>query len=151
MLSSEVSAVADTTPGQPQLDTDLTNETNQGENEEGEEGEDWSFYQRNAMPGMLNLPDTTTGRPGFLHLLSGWKNLESLVGSVALDNAETQYTVGVTDMKTMIEQWPKLSHAEFMLHGVMAWENRSEDGEKRPQLALDWLQETYPEFEIILQ
>ncbi|KAF9901055.1 hypothetical protein EC991_006566 [Linnemannia zychae] len=130
-----------------QLDTDFTQ--TQDEDYNGGDGP-WLNYQRNSLPGMLSLGDAKHNRPGFLHLLSGWKNLSSLYGSVVLDAAETRKTVGLADVQYMAEQWPKLRQAEFM----QTFEEEDvevEDGEEQgAQSALEWLQESRPDIEIYL-
>ncbi|KAG0288021.1 hypothetical protein BGZ96_008140 [Linnemannia gamsii] len=105
----------------------------------------YTAYQRNSMPGMLSLGDSETGRPGFLHLFSGWKKLKSLIGSVALDAPETRRTVQLKEMKYMLAQWPVLCQAEFMQVEDQEVE-KSVDGPS----ALEWLQEVRPDIEIVL-
>ncbi|KAG0376950.1 hypothetical protein BGX24_006957 [Mortierella sp. AD032] len=121
------------------LDTDFTVEE--------EEEEPWLTYQRHSMPAMLSLGDVTTNRPGFLHLFSKWKRLKSLFGSVALDTAETLRTVGLTEVQFMVAQWPKLNQVEFMLG--MEEEDGDDDKEEKAQSALEWLQESRPDIEIV--
>ncbi|KAF9135558.1 hypothetical protein BGW39_002306 [Mortierella sp. 14UC] len=132
-----------------QLDTDFT-QTQEAEDDNGVE-EPWLNYQRNSLPGMLSLGDDKSNRPGFLHLLSGWKNLSCLYGSVALDAAETRRTVGLADMQFMVAQWPNLSQAEFMLT-IEEDDDDDDDGDEaeQGQSALEWLQESRPDIEIIL-
>jgi hypothetical protein len=128
-----------------QLDTDFgeddwTNEMQQ---------QQWLLYQRNTLPGMLSLGDHKTGRPGFLHLFSGWKNLKSLMGSVALDTAETRRTVRLREMKFMLEQWPALTQVEFMQVEEPEVEEVGDGNEEGPT-ALQWLQDERPDIEIVL-
>ncbi|KAF9331066.1 hypothetical protein BGZ91_012260 [Linnemannia elongata] len=129
-----------------QLDTDF------GDDNWVNEMQQWLIYQRNTLPGMLSLGDPKTGRPGFLHLFSGWKKLKSLMGSVALDTAETRRTVRLREMKFMLEQWPALTQVEFMqaeepeVEELVAGDG---DGEGGPT-ALEWLQDERPDIEIVL-
>ncbi|KAG0073087.1 hypothetical protein BGZ89_012155 [Linnemannia elongata] len=129
-----------------QLDTDF------GDDNWVNEMQQWLIYQRNTLPGMLSLGDPKTGRPGFLHLFSGWKKLKSLMGSVALDTAETRRTVQLREMKFMLEQWPALTQVEFMqaeepeVEELVAGDG---DGEGGPT-ALEWLQDERPDIEIVL-
>ncbi|KAF9542192.1 hypothetical protein EC957_002274 [Mortierella hygrophila] len=114
----------------------------------------WLTYQRNTLPGMLSLGDSKTGRPGFLHLFSGWKKLKSLMGSVALDTIETRKTVQLQEMKFMLEQWPALTQVEFMQVEEPEVEEEEEevvvgDGGGGGPTALEWLQDERPDIEII--
>lgn len=120
-----------------QLDTDEVDQVNRVNQ--------WTNYQRNSMPGMLSLGDPETGRPGFLHLFSGWKKLKSLFGSVALDAHETRRTVQLKEMKYMLAQWPLLIQAEFM----QVEDQEVEESVDCPS-ALEWLQEERPDIEIVL-
>lgn len=132
-----------------QLDTDF------GEDDWANEMQQWLIYQRNTLPGMLSLGDPRTGRPGFLHLFSGWKKLKSLMGSVALDTAETRRTVRLREMKFMLEQWPALTQVEFMqieepeVEEVVVGDGGGGGSEEGPT-ALEWLQDERPDIEIVL-
>ncbi|KAG0304780.1 hypothetical protein BGZ97_001345 [Linnemannia gamsii] len=51
-------------------------------------------YRKNAFPGMLSMGNIRTGRPGYLHHLTGWKKLKTRSGSVSADVAEIKKTMG---------------------------------------------------------
>ncbi|KAF9143988.1 hypothetical protein BGX30_014183 [Mortierella sp. GBA39] len=132
-----------------QLDTDL------GEDDLMNGMQTWLTYQRNTLPGMLSLGDPKTGRPGFLHLFSGWKKLKSLMGSVALDTVETRRTVRLQEMKFMLEQWPALTQVEFMQVEEPEVDEEEEvvvvgDGGGGEPTALEFMQDERPDIEIVL-
>ncbi|KAK3831703.1 MAG: hypothetical protein JOS17DRAFT_744039 [Linnemannia elongata] len=73
----------------------------------------WMHKSSTSFPAMLNLRDTSTNRPGFLHHLSGLKRLRELHGSVSAETDETEVTMGWAEAKWMDQNWPELQQAEF--------------------------------------
>jgi hypothetical protein len=69
--------------------------------------------RRNSFPGMLNLRNDETGRPGYLHHLGGLKKLKALFGSVSATTEETRETIGMEEVKWMDGHWPALERAHF--------------------------------------
>ncbi|KAK3831682.1 MAG: hypothetical protein JOS17DRAFT_790461 [Linnemannia elongata] len=57
--------------------------------------------------------DTSTNRPGFLHHLSGLKQLRELRGSVSAETTETVVTMGWAEVNWMNQNWPELRQADF--------------------------------------
>ncbi|KAF9128996.1 hypothetical protein BGW39_004566 [Mortierella sp. 14UC] len=76
----------------------------------------WISYRFYSFPGLLSLGDTKIGRPGYLHLLKGLKNLRVLMGSVSIDARETTKTVWWDEIEYMEKHWPKLMKTEFLQH-----------------------------------
>ncbi|KAF9144003.1 hypothetical protein BGX30_014092 [Mortierella sp. GBA39] len=66
-----------------------------------------------SFPAMLSIRNTATNRPGFLHHLSGLKQLKELRGSVSAETDETKVTMGWAEAKWMDQNWPKLRQADF--------------------------------------
>lgn len=66
-----------------------------------------------AFPALLSTGDTFTGRPGFLHHLSGLRKLNRLQGSVAAETDETKVTMGWPEVVWMDQAWPSLQNAAF--------------------------------------
>lgn len=66
-----------------------------------------------SFPAMLNLADTETGQPGYLHHMAGLRDLTDLQGSVCADTAETIVTMGWAEAAWMDEHWPRLERAWF--------------------------------------
>lgn len=62
---------------------------------------------------MLSIRDTSTNRPGFLHHLSGLKQLRELRGSVSAETTETVVTMGWAEVNWMNQNWPELRQADF--------------------------------------
>ncbi|KAG0272536.1 hypothetical protein BGZ95_011708 [Linnemannia exigua] len=69
--------------------------------------------EHQSFPGWLRLQDSLTGRPGYLQLLSGLKQLEYLEGSVRMDSVENKELEGWREAKWMEENWPSLRRAQF--------------------------------------
>ncbi|KAF9150316.1 hypothetical protein BG015_007887 [Linnemannia schmuckeri] len=67
-----------------------------------------------SFPGLLSLGDETTGRPGYLSWLSGWKKLRELRGHVQATTTETSKTLGRKELEWMLEHWPKLEVIELL-------------------------------------
>ncbi|KAH7055131.1 hypothetical protein BKA57DRAFT_532818 [Linnemannia elongata] len=72
-------------------------------------------FTRNSFPGMLNLKNVETGRPGYLQLLGGLTKLKKLSGSVSATIEETKATIGMDEVKWMDKHWPELEDADFFL------------------------------------
>ncbi|OAQ25513.1 hypothetical protein K457DRAFT_22976, partial [Linnemannia elongata AG-77] len=72
-------------------------------------------FTRNSFPGMLNLKNEETGRPGYLQLLGGLTKLKKLSGSVSATIEETKATIGMDEVKWMDKHWPELENADFFL------------------------------------
>ncbi|KAH7055122.1 hypothetical protein BKA57DRAFT_453084 [Linnemannia elongata] len=70
-------------------------------------------FRLNSFPGMLNLKNEETGRPGYLHLLRGLTKLRRLSGSISATNEETKATIGMEEVKWMDKHWPTLVKADF--------------------------------------
>ncbi|KAK5807808.1 hypothetical protein F5H01DRAFT_352649, partial [Linnemannia elongata] len=70
----------------------------------------------NSFPGMLNLKNEETGRPGYLHLLRGLKKLKGLFGSVSATTEETKATIGMEEVKWMDKHWPTLVKVQFFMN-----------------------------------
>ncbi|KAG0283262.1 hypothetical protein BGZ96_012363 [Linnemannia gamsii] len=68
------------------------------------------------MPAMLSLGSVHTGRPGYLHLLAGLKNIDRLVGSVRANTVEAKRTVEWPEAVWMNEHWPQLRIADFYIN-----------------------------------
>ncbi|KAK3826690.1 MAG: hypothetical protein J3R72DRAFT_457737 [Linnemannia gamsii] len=71
------------------------------------------FWSDNTFPGMLNLRCQKTGRPGYLHHLSGLSKLQRLEGSVSAEMEETKVTIGMDEVVWMERHWPALQGATF--------------------------------------
>lgn len=101
-----------------------------------------------SFPGMLMLEDKKKGRPGFLDLLGGLRNLKKLVGSVSAYTKETRLAMGQTELEWMVDHWPKLErialeppgHPEFRGHG--GCRSRSDNG------FMHWLQSQRPNLKV---
>ncbi|KAG0292773.1 hypothetical protein BGZ96_003704 [Linnemannia gamsii] len=72
-----------------------------------------SWFRLNSFPGMLNLRNETTGRPGYLHHLGGLNKLKALFGSVSATTEETKVTIGMEEVEWMHKHWPALEKAHF--------------------------------------
>ncbi|KAF9080020.1 hypothetical protein BGX23_002779 [Mortierella sp. AD031] len=70
-------------------------------------------YRHATFPGFLSLGDSTTSRPGFLHLLAGLKKLKVLAGSVHGGTAETLETMGQKEVEWVVENWVSIERANF--------------------------------------
>ncbi|KAF9341687.1 hypothetical protein BGZ91_004280 [Linnemannia elongata] len=87
-----------------------------------------------SFPAFLSNGDTFTGRPGFLHHLSGLKNLKSLQGSVTAETEECAVTMGWPEVVWMDQAWPSLHFADFFskeknVTAPFAWlQNRRQNG-----------------------
>ncbi|KAG0276569.1 hypothetical protein BGZ95_007359 [Linnemannia exigua] len=71
------------------------------------------LLNNNTFPGMLNLRCEQTGRPGYLHHLSGLTKLRGLAGSVSAEMEETKVTIGMDEVVWMERHWPVLQRATF--------------------------------------
>ncbi|KAG0295292.1 hypothetical protein BGZ96_012065 [Linnemannia gamsii] len=71
------------------------------------------LFRLNSFPGMLNLRNETTGRPGYLHHLGGLNKLTALFGSVSATTEETKVTIGMEEVEWMDRHWPALEKAHF--------------------------------------
>ncbi|KAG0292772.1 hypothetical protein BGZ96_003703 [Linnemannia gamsii] len=97
----------------------------------------------NSFPGMLNLKNETTGRPGYLHHLGGLSKLKALFGSVSATTEETKVTIGMEEVEWMHRHWPALEKAHFftvknekMFTAPFQWLLKQRAEEKKPlQLA----------------
>ncbi|KAK3831921.1 MAG: hypothetical protein J3R72DRAFT_454457 [Linnemannia gamsii] len=96
-----------------------------------------STYSDNSFPALLNLPNQSTGQPGYLHHLAGLTKLERIVGSVSVVTAETRVTVGMDEAVWMERHWPALRNAQFCPRGAelpepFQWlkEHRDKKGQK---------------------
>jgi hypothetical protein len=87
----------------------------------------------NLLPGLLSLPNNDTGRPGYLHLLSGWTKLKELRGSVCVDTEAGRATVGEKEVDWFMEHWPALERVGFFAGTVVLEEFRKLE-EARPNL-----------------
>lgn len=65
------------------------------------------------MSATLSLGSVHTGRPGYLQLLAGLKNMYQVVGSVRADTLEAKSTVEWPEVVWMNENWLQLSIADF--------------------------------------
>ncbi|KAK5807819.1 hypothetical protein F5H01DRAFT_396653 [Linnemannia elongata] len=83
-------------------------------------------FDRNSFPGMLNLKNEETGRPGYLQLLGGLTKLNTLLGSVSVLTEETRATIGMDEVVWMENYWPALERTEFFRLPDTFW---SEPGE----------------------
>ncbi|KAH7055133.1 hypothetical protein BKA57DRAFT_501668 [Linnemannia elongata] len=70
-------------------------------------------FEWNSFPGMLNLKNEETGRPGYLQLLGGLTKLKRLSGSVYAMTEETKATIGMDEVVWMENYWPALERAGF--------------------------------------
>lgn len=89
----------------------------------------------NAFPAMLSLPNTETGKPGYLDLLRGWTKLKQLRGSVCMETKESMATVGVKEVDWFLKHWPKLERVDFFSKETVSEEFRRL-GEVRPDVIL---------------
>ncbi|KAF9341688.1 hypothetical protein BGZ91_004281 [Linnemannia elongata] len=71
-----------------------------------------------SFPAMLSIRDTSTNRPGYLHHLSGLKQLKKLCGSVSAETAETVVTMGWSEVRWMDQNWPELRQAYFFEEAI---------------------------------
>lgn len=75
-------------------------------------------YRDVSFPGLMALADEEAGRPGYLHLLAGLKNLRTIQGSFRADTGETKLTID-QDVCTWIHQhWPRLEKIAFFSRGT---------------------------------
>ncbi|KAG9064693.1 hypothetical protein KI688_002952 [Linnemannia hyalina] len=75
-------------------------------------------YRNVSFPGLMALADEEAGRPGYLHLLAGLKNLRTLQGSFSANTEETKLTID-QDVCTWIHQhWPRIEKIAFFSRGT---------------------------------
>ncbi|KAH7041726.1 hypothetical protein BKA57DRAFT_154594 [Linnemannia elongata] len=96
-----------------------------------------------SFPGMLSLGNESMGRPGYLRLLEGWKKLKYLRGSVQVFTVETSGTVGQDEFAWMVDNWPCLRYAAFLLPRSGPW---SRDKEHLPEI--QWLRDRKPQLSL---
>ncbi|KAF9128067.1 hypothetical protein BGX30_014483 [Mortierella sp. GBA39] len=89
----------------------------------------------NTFPAMLSLPNTETGKPGYLHLLRGWTKLKELRGSVSVETEETRVTVGDKEVDWFLDHWPMLERVNFF-SGLVVSDKFNRLEEARPDLIL---------------
>ncbi|KAK5807821.1 hypothetical protein F5H01DRAFT_352697 [Linnemannia elongata] len=78
-------------------------------------------FEQNSFPGMLNLKNDETGRPGYLQLLGGLTKLNTLFGSVSVLTEETRATIGIDEATWMENYWPALERAELLRLSGTHW------------------------------
>ncbi|KAF9338354.1 hypothetical protein BGZ91_008913, partial [Linnemannia elongata] len=82
--------------------------------EDGMAVDDWWIHTSStSFPAMLCIRNTSTNRPGYLHHLSGLKQLKELRGSVSAETDEAEETMGWAEVKWMDQNWPELRQADF--------------------------------------
>jgi hypothetical protein len=69
--------------------------------------------RRDSFPGMLNLRNDETGRPGYLHHLGGLNKLRDLFGWASSFTEEPRVTIGMEEEQWMDRHWPALERAHF--------------------------------------
>ncbi|KAF9120755.1 hypothetical protein BGW39_011121 [Mortierella sp. 14UC] len=88
-------------------------------------------YRSKSFPGLLNLPNKRTGRPGFLQCLEGLSQLELLAGSVSAETEETSVTMGMLEVAWMDRYWPAMKEARFFeIEGIKNVGNGLKEKEK---------------------
>lgn len=90
-----------------------------------------------TFPALLSLGDPVAGRPGFLNLWGGLKNLRSLRGSFSSYTDENRVIVGMREVQWIAEAWPELKEADFCPEPPYG------EGELLPHFK--WLSEIRPE------
>ncbi|OAQ32003.1 hypothetical protein K457DRAFT_153956 [Linnemannia elongata AG-77] len=75
-------------------------------------------YRNVSFPGLMALPDEEAGRPGYLHLLAGLKNLKTLQGSFSADTEETKLTIDQGVCTWIHQHWPRLEKIAFFSRGT---------------------------------
>ncbi|KAF9146080.1 hypothetical protein BGX30_004360 [Mortierella sp. GBA39] len=108
-------------------------------------GVDYCCY---SFPGMLVLEDKDKGRPGFLGLFSGLKNLKELVGSVSAYTRETRLALGQAEMEWMVKQWPKLERIELEPPGHPKFKEQGDCGSRFDDGRLHWLKSKRPKLKV---
>ncbi|KAF9909762.1 hypothetical protein EC991_008085 [Linnemannia zychae] len=73
-----------------------------------DEGELDTTGDPTCFPALMSVGDLKTGRPGYLKLLEGLKELRHLLGSIRVDTAESKKTVGMEECLWINSHWPKL-------------------------------------------
>ncbi|KAG0272926.1 hypothetical protein BGZ95_011281 [Linnemannia exigua] len=58
-----------------------------------DEQDNYLDFRNFSFPCLMALRDERTGRPGYLHLLAGWKSLKTLRGSFSADTEETRLKI----------------------------------------------------------
>ncbi|KAF9912479.1 hypothetical protein EC991_010566 [Linnemannia zychae] len=106
--------------------------TNNNNNDDDDDNDDSL-----AFPGLLGLADPSTGRPGFLELLSGLKKLTSLCGSFGCSKGENKAIVGMNEVRWIARSWPALREVDFWPEPLFGEENISP--------CFEWLQKERPE------
>ncbi|KAF9901943.1 hypothetical protein EC991_005460 [Linnemannia zychae] len=71
-------------------------------------------YRSFSFPCLMVLKDEDAGRPGYLHLLAGWKNLKTLEGSFYADTEEAKLTFDEDVSAWILKHWPRLERAPFL-------------------------------------
>ncbi|KAG0381038.1 hypothetical protein BGX24_000630 [Mortierella sp. AD032] len=66
-----------------------------------------------TFPGLMRLQDNLTGRPGYLQLLSGLKQLECLDGSFRMYSVGNKQMDRRAEVKWIDMHWPRLRRAAF--------------------------------------
>ncbi|KAF8947012.1 hypothetical protein BGZ47_010542 [Haplosporangium gracile] len=89
----------------------------------------------NTFPGMLNLPNSETGKPGYLSLLGEWTKLKELRGSVCVDTKASMATVGEREVDWFLEHWSALERVDFF-SGSSVLDSFKRFDEARPDLIL---------------
>ncbi|KAF9289430.1 hypothetical protein BGZ88_007750, partial [Linnemannia elongata] len=77
----------------------------------------WINKPSTSFPAMLSIRDISTNRPGYLHHLSGLKQLKELRGSISAETDETKVTMGWAEVKWIDQNWPELRKADFFKYG----------------------------------
>ncbi|KAF9549190.1 hypothetical protein EC957_004490 [Mortierella hygrophila] len=93
-----------------------------------------------TFPALLSLGDPVAGRPGFLDLWGGLKNLRSLRGSFNSYSDENRVIVGMREVQWIAEAWPKLEEANFCPEPPF--------GEEEFLPHMKWLKEFRPEVDL---
>ncbi|KAG9064699.1 hypothetical protein KI688_002958 [Linnemannia hyalina] len=93
-----------------------------------------------TFPALQSLGDPVAGRPGFLDLWGGLKNLRSLRGSFSSYSDENRVVVGMREVQWIADAWPKLEEADFCPEDPFV------EGEFLPHMK--WLKEIRPEIDL---
>ncbi|KAG0374344.1 hypothetical protein BGX24_010510 [Mortierella sp. AD032] len=78
-----------------------------------DEQDNYLNFRSFSFPCLMALRDEKTGRPGYLHLLAGWKNLKTLRGSFYADTEETKLTIDQDVCAWIHKHWPRVEKAAF--------------------------------------
>ena len=96
-----------------------------------------------SFPAMFSIRDSYTSRPGYLHHLSGLKNLETLGGSIRVDTVEGRYTAGWSEATWIDQNWPSLRYCAFftlpkLITQLFQWLLDRRLNKSRPEFGVIW-------------